>query len=192
MKSTKKLLALGMAIIITSAVSVTAFAVETNFGSAAVEEKKTYTLSEMLTYAIQDEYLAYAEYEKIISSFAVQRPFTNIMKAETTHIALLEPLFTEYGIALPKNTAEDHVVVPATLLDAYKAGVEAEIKNIAMYEVFLKQNLPEDVRAVFTSLQNASEKHLTAFERGVSRLEGNTAGGAGISAGQGGNSNRWA
>jgi hypothetical protein len=170
MKNMKKLTALLMAVLLIGAMSATAFAADTEFGSAAVTEDKTYTLSEMLTYAIEDEYLAHAEYEKIIDSFGAQTPFTNILKAEETHIARLEPLFTEYGVTKPEDNADSYTVVPSSLLEAMKTGVTAEINNIAMYEKFLSQDLPDDVRLVFTALKNASENHLAAFERGVDRL----------------------
>lgn len=172
----KKFIAVLTAVLMAGAVSVTAFAEESDFGSAAVTEDKTYTLSEMLTYAIEDEYMAYAGYDTIINTFGVQRPFTNIIKAESTHISELEPLFEEYGINLPENSAAEYVMVPDTLLDAFKAGVEAELGNIAMYETFLAQNLPDDVRLVFTELMNASENHLAAFENGVTRLENSSTG----------------
>ena len=38
-----------------------------------------------------------------------------------------------------------------------------------MYEAFLKQDLPTDVANVFTYLQNASENHLSSFEKQVER-----------------------
>jgi hypothetical protein len=134
----------------------------------------------MLTYAIQDEYLAYAEYDKIIDAYGAQRPFINIIKAEEPHISALEPLFTEYGVTLPENTAADYAAVPATLAEAYQAGVDAEISNTAMYETFLEQDgLPDDVRAVFTALKNASENHLAAFQRSVDRSDGALGAGAG-------------
>ena len=179
MKTIRKWAALVLAVLTVAAGSVSAFAAESDFGSAAVGEGKTYTLSEMLTYAIEDEYLARAEYEEIIETFGAQKPFTNIIRAEETHISALEPLFTEYDVALPDNTAEEYVVIPASLLEAYRAGVEAEQNNLAMYEAFLEQDLPENVRLVFSALKNASENHLAAFERNVSRLESGTVPAAG-------------
>lgn len=169
MKTATTFLSIALAVITASALSAAAVAADSGFGAAAVEDSRSYTLSEMLTYAVEDEYLAYAEYDAILDTFGEQPPFTNIMGAEATHIALLEPLFAEYGMALPENTARDYVVVPVTLTEAYQAGVEAEIKNIAMYETFLRQELPDDVRTVFLSLQSASQNHLAAFERGGSR-----------------------
>ncbi len=138
-------------------------------GSAAALADKEYTLEEMLTYAIQDEYAAKAEYDAIITAFNTARPYTNITKAESTHISLLAPLFETYGYEIPVNDASKFVALPATLAETYPIGVEAEINNIAMYEAFLKQDLPADVASVFAYLQNASENHLSAFEKQVDR-----------------------
>ncbi|NLI55294.1 MAG: DUF2202 domain-containing protein [Clostridiales bacterium] len=118
----------------------------------------------MLTYAVQDEYLARAEYALIMDEYGSIRPFTNIMKAEDTHVAALLPLFETYGIASPADESASHTASPASLTNAFEAGVNAEVNNIAMYETFLDQDLPSDVRAVFTSLMRASENHLRAFQ----------------------------
>ena len=96
--------------------------------------------------------------------------FTNILRAETMHISALNPLFNKYGILIPENKARNHIVEPTTLAEAFKAGVEGEIANIEMYNVFLKQDIPADVATVFTALKNASERHLKAFETGLRRL----------------------
>ena len=143
---------------------------ETPFGAAALSEGKTYTVEEMLTYAIQDEYLARAEYKVIMDAYGEQRPFINIMKAEGVHIQRLLPLFTAYGVTVPEDTALEHTVKPELLQAAYEAGVTAEVNNIAMYEAFLKQeDLPDDVRAVFEALTRASENHLRAFEQNANK-----------------------
>jgi len=125
-----------------------------------------YTLEEMLTAALQDEWLALAEYQTIIDTYGAVRPFTNIIAAEETHVSLLLPLFEAYGIALPENTAASQVVVPDSITSALSTGVAAEQANIAMYEVFLAQeDLPEDVASVFTYLKDGSVKHLAAFSK---------------------------
>ena len=139
------------------------------YGAAGAEEDPSYTLEEMLTYAIQDEYLARAEYEKIIQEFDVTRPFTNIMQAEETHIALLIPLFETYDIEIPEDTSGDHLIIPSELKAIFEIGVQAEIDNIAMYESFLKEDLPDDIRSAFESLKAASESHLLAFEKNLNR-----------------------
>lgn len=166
-------LAIATTIITTSGVVMAA---ESTYGSTGASADTSYTLSEMLTYAIQDEYMAQAEYDAIMDQYGVQRPFSNIIRAEAYHIELLTPLFETYNVALPVNDAATKVVLPATLTETYAIGVSAEVKNIEMYESFLKEDLPADVEAVFTDLMEASEKHLTAFER---KVDGNTGYGSG-------------
>jgi len=155
-----------------------------DFGAAAVKEGETYTIEQMLTYAIQDEYLAQAEYKAIIAKFGVDRPFTNIMKAEGTHVEHLLPLFAAYNVPVPADTATEHVALPETLQEIYQIGVTAEVHNIGMYAAFLAQEgLPDDVKDVFEALKRASESHLQAFQRNADK-PGN---------GQGTrNGNRWA
>jgi hypothetical protein len=151
---------------------VSAYAATSDTGSAGASGDSEYTLDEMLVYAIEDEYLAQAEYDLIIDAYGTQKPFSNIIKAEATHISLLEPLFEEYNIEMPVKDWESLVSVPASIEAAYAIGVETEEKNIAMYKSFLKENLPEDVRDIFEKLMNASEKHLAAFQRQVDGVSG--------------------
>lgn len=143
---------------------------ETGFGAAALSEGKTYTVDDMLTYAIQDEFLAQAEYKVIMDAYGAQRPFVNIMKAEGAHVRRLLPLFSAFSVPVPQDTALEHTVKPESLQAAYEAGVTAEVHNIAMYESFLKQdNLPDDVRGVFEALMRASQNHLRAFEQNADK-----------------------
>jgi hypothetical protein len=134
------------------------------YGSTGALADDDLTLADMLTYALQDEYLAHAEYEYIIGTYGAIRPFTNIIRAEETHIEALLPLFETYGIAEPTDDASTHVAAVASLTEAYEAGVEAEIMNIDMYEAFLSEDIPSDVRIVFEDLMRASGSHLNAFE----------------------------
>ncbi|KDR93950.1 hypothetical protein SAMN02745945_01148 [Peptoclostridium litorale DSM 5388] len=148
------------------------FANNSDYGALGSFEKESYTLEEMLVYSIEDEYLARSEYEKIMETFGEQRPFSNIVKAEEYHIELLKPIFEEYEIDIPDDKAQEHVHVPESLTEAYETGVQAEINNIKMYETFLAQDIPDDVKYVFELLKNASENHLEAFQRNLDRSEG--------------------
>lgn len=139
------------------------------YGAIGAELDDEYTIEEMLIYAIQDEFLARAEYEKLIQEFGVDRPFTNIIRAEETHIELLKPLFEAYDISLPLDTSKDHLLIPNDLKEVYEIGVQAELDNIAMYESFLQEDLPQDIRTVFESLKAASESHLLAFQKNLNR-----------------------
>ena len=120
----------------------------------------------MLTFALQDEYLARGEYQKIMAKFGERRPFSNIVKAEEQHIAWLVPLFEKYGVTLPPDRGQELAQVPETFSAALLAGVDAEIANIDMYQRFLARELPSDVRAVFEHLLTGSRNHLAAFQGG--------------------------
>ena len=124
------------------------------------------TLGAMLTFALQDEYLARGEYQKIMAKFGERRPFSNIVKAEEQHIAWLVPLFEKYGVTLPPDRGQELAQVPETFSAALLAGVDAEIANIDMYQRFLSRELPSDVRAVFEHLLTGSRNHLAAFQGG--------------------------
>lgn len=133
--------------------------------SQTIAEVPSASLEAMLIAAIEDEYKAQAEYDALIKTFGAVKPISNIINAEANHIDALEILFATYGIPVPENNGAEYVVIPETLAEAFQVGVDAEIKNIAIYEDFLKQDLPQDVEDTFTNLMNASVNHLAAFER---------------------------
>ena len=142
-----------------------------SYGALGALAGESMSLQQMLIYAIQDEYLARSEYAAIMDEFGSMRPFSNIMLSEENHIEWLIELFDEYAFPLPIDDAVDHVVIPGDLKTAFQTGVKAEIDNIAMYEKFLSEDLPEDVRDVFGRLQRASENHLRAFQNNLKRYE---------------------
>ncbi|MBN2540230.1 MAG: hypothetical protein JXB08_01760 [Bacilli bacterium] len=170
----KGLVIAGLALTAVFTVSLTSVSAESVYDEYAItsdtaivlDGEVQYTLEEMLTYAIQDEYLAQAEYQAIIAAYGEARPFTNIVEAEQTHIDLLIPLFEAYGFTVPENNASASVVLPESVTAAIATGVDAETANIAMYQAFLAQdNLPDDVRNTFELLVQASETHLQAFSK---------------------------
>lgn len=143
-----------------------------NFGAAGVQNDKEYTLEEMLHYALEDEYLALEEYKALMEEFDLTRPYSNIARSEQTHIAYLEELYKAHNIPIPEISAGDHLLIPSSVTEAAEIGVQAEINNIAMYEKFLNQELPEDVKDVFILLKKGSENHLRAFERQLDSSQG--------------------
>ncbi|RWZ54665.1 DUF2202 domain-containing protein [Halobacillus fulvus] len=139
------------------------------YGAKAALSATSLSLPQMLTYALQDEYLAQARYNDIISTFGNVRTFVQIREAEMRHINALLPLFERYQVPVPADLSQSFVTTPENLKAAYASGVQGEIDNIAMYDRFLSLNIPNDVRTVFTQLRNASVNHLAAFERGLAR-----------------------
>jgi hypothetical protein len=140
------------------------------YGAAGALTDDDLSLMDMLTYAVQDEYLAHGEYQAITDKFGDQPPYSNIAKAEEMHLGFLQAVYSAYGLDFPEDGSAEHVVVPDTLLEAAQTGVQAEINNIAMYELFLTYDLPEDVSTVFTALRDGSKSHLQAFQKQVDRL----------------------
>lgn len=137
-----------------------------DYGTAGALAADNYTLAEMLTYAMQDEYLAQAQYEAIALEHDGANPFANISEAEINHINEMWPLFDQNKVDIPVNDAADRVTVPATLDEAYELAVAGEKDSISMYERFLEaEDLPDNVRATFERLLASSEKHLAAFEK---------------------------
>lgn len=151
------------------AINVNSFLQPPLIGAKAAKADTSLTLEDMLTYAIQDEYLARAKYRLVVEKFGPKRPFTNIIRAEINHINALTPLFGKYNFPIPPDNARSYLTEPASLRESFEAGVQGEIENIEMYNRFLTQNIPEDVRTVFTRLRNASQNHLKAFQRGLNR-----------------------
>ncbi len=94
-----------------------------------------------------------------------QLPFSNIVNAEQTHIDLLLPLFDTYQIELPDPVDKATLFLPESISNALALGIQAEIDNIALYEAFLKTDIPDDIRDAFEKLMGASENHLQAFTR---------------------------
>jgi hypothetical protein len=145
-----------------------------SWGAAAAKKDESPTIESMLRYAIEDEYLAHAEYEAIMNKFGSQRPFSNIIQAEETHIALLRDEYAARNLPVPADNGSEYVVVPATLKEAFAAGVNAEIENIAMYDRFLADSILSrtenaGVRNIFVRLRDASKSHLSAFQKALSR-----------------------
>lgn len=141
------------------------------YGAKGALADKDLTIKDMLMYAVQDEYLAHGEYVAIEDKFGSQRPYSNIIKAEESHLAYLKDVYLAYGLDFPADVSADHIVVPTSLLEAAQTGVQAEIDNIAMYKLFLTYDLPENVFDVFSALKSGSDSHLAAFQKQVDKLQ---------------------
>jgi hypothetical protein len=123
-----------------------------------------------LNEALDDEYKAYATYDRVIQDFGPVRPFVNIREAEARHIEALSRLFARYGQPRPANPWLGKAPRFASLHGACLAGVEAEIENARLYERLLASTQRPDILTVFRNLQEASQlRHLPAFRRCVNR-----------------------
>jgi hypothetical protein len=145
---------------------------ESLYGNAAAMADADLGMEDMLLYAAQDEYFARGEYLAIMAKFGEARPFINIEKAEENHLSWLKAAFAAYKLSFPTDGSKPYIAVPTTLQNAFAAGVQAEIDNIAMYDRFLASPLLKeagyaDLKTLFTNLKNASNNHLESFRRQV-------------------------
>jgi rubrerythrin len=140
---------------------------------------------EALREALDDEYKARATYRRVIEAFGSVQPFVNIVEAEERHIVALLSLFADFAVAPPEDTWPDRVTVPATLAEACRAGVQAEIENEAIYARLLPRISEPRVRMVMQRLRQASqERHLPAFQRCLERETGQGGGPGGPGGGR--------
>lgn len=139
------------------------------YGAVGALADDDLTMEEMFTYAIQDEHLAHGEYAYVLETFGDQAPFNNIVSAEAQHIAEMTVLFERYGLAVPADESADHLKQAADIKEALENCATGEVDNIAMYNKFLEQDIPDDVRATFTALRNASEGHLQSFRKSLEK-----------------------
>ncbi len=171
---------LALALVAGAAMAAQASAASTTgFGAAgalaAIGSGTPLAVADMLRYAVEDEYLARAEYRVIMAKFGAQRPYTNIEASENQHLEWLRAEYALRGLAFPADAAASRVVAPADLKAAAQAGVDAELGNIAMYEAFLASPLMAEpgnasAAALFANLKRASENHLRSFRTQLSRF----------------------
>lgn len=142
--------------------------------AAALTGGKAFTVTDMLRWAAEDEYLAHGEYATILQKFGAMRPYSTIISTEAQHLDWLRAEYKTRGLAFPADGSAPYLVVPIDLKAAAQAGVDAEISNIAMYKAFLAQpevSISENasVKALFEQLMRASENHLRAFKTQLSK-----------------------
>jgi rubrerythrin len=124
--------------------------------------------TQALTDALSDEYHAHAYYEAVIAKFGAVAPFTNIVRAEESHINIVKTLMTRYNVPIPTDKYTGNITAPATMNEAIQAAIDAEKANIAMYDrfTFVKE---ADIKAAFDQMRSVSQtRHLPAFEQALS------------------------
>jgi hypothetical protein len=129
-------------------------------------EPLTDEVLEAMAHTIQDEYRAEAIYLGVLQDHGNVFPFFNIVRAEVRHSEAIAHLYQNRELKVPTSRwSVNNVPRFRTLLEACRAGVEAERENIALYDEYSGVDLPRDVSNVFTSNRLASlDRHLPAFE----------------------------
>ncbi|MBN2876927.1 MAG: DUF2202 domain-containing protein [Bacilli bacterium] len=132
-------------------------------GNTIIDVEAT-ELKSMLDVLYQDEYNTKSTYEEIIDEFGPNVLYYNLVQAEAQHMFALEQIYTRYDLQIPDMDAKTPNL-PNDLLETYTLGKEAEEANIALYDKYLDEDLPDDVRFTFERLMNASYHHLDAFNQ---------------------------
>lgn len=115
--------------------------------------------------AVADERAAEARYDAALRELGPVLPFRNLVRAERRHSEALERLLRAHGETAPAESPPS-VVASKSLSAECASGVDAESKNIALYDDLMSRPLPEDVRCVFSRLREASqERHRPALTR---------------------------
>lgn len=145
---------------------------------SAAEEKE-------LLYMIEEEKMARDFYIAMYEKWGL-RPFGNIKNAEQKHMDAIESMLNKYGLANPvkdatvgefKNEKIKNLYLSLfnqgnkSALDALKAAAEIEeidIKDLLDAE---KDTDNKDIAMVYNNLKRASENHLRAFTRNISRRD---------------------
>mgnify|MGYP001817906771 CR=1 FL=1 len=144
-------------------------ACSTQSGHMASNQSLSSDTESALRSALEDERDAEDTYAAVMTKHGEMRPFANIIHAERRHQQELIALFESYGIEVPKRHAKA-IEVPTTIAGACRQAIEAETRNIAMYDKLLAGIEQEDIRQTFLRLQTASrDRHLPAFERCLGR-----------------------
>lgn len=115
--------------------------------------------------AILEEYGALNLYQSVIAQFGNVYPFSQIALSEQQHVNALVTQASKYGVEVPQNTGLQTTTTFASITDACKAGVDAEIADAALYDDLKSVTTHSDILRVFTTLQNASlNSHLPSFQ----------------------------
>lgn len=119
-----------------------------------------------LLLALNDEYRAWATYDRVNKDFSDPRPFVNIQKAEGRHIERLQALFASFDLRVPENKWLGNAPTFKSLEEACRAGAAGEIANRELYSRLFGSTKREEIITVYKALQSASEEnHLPAFQR---------------------------
>jgi hypothetical protein len=128
-----------------------------------------------LVFMYEEEKLARDVYNIMYARWN-QPVFKNIAASEQTHMNAIRTLLVRYGLTVPQSAAGvfqdtslqslyDQLLSSGNqpLVDAYKAGVTIEQKDIADLQSRLAQTTHADIRQVYSNLLSASNNHLASF-----------------------------
>ncbi len=136
------------------------------YGAKGALKDNDLSLIKALTYSLEDEFLAQANYDIYIEEFGPIRPFVQNKVSEKHHIKKLLTLFKKYNINVPKDIGKKFTTKPNSLDHAFSEGIKKEKENISMYTKLQSIKVfPEDVLTIFQELKMESTIHLDNLEK---------------------------
>jgi len=140
------------------------------------------TEKDSLIFMLEEEKLAKDVYTHLYDTWGT-KVFKNIAKAEQKHMDSIETLVDKHEVDTPKELEEtgtfkneelqshyDNLIAQGdnSLVDALEVGIKIEELDIADLEESMT-DAPEDVKATYEKLIEASQNHLDAFNRQLAR-----------------------
>ncbi len=120
--------------------------------------------SQILRIACYDEYKANAYYQKVLDTYGVVAPFSDIAQVEVKHSTMIKDLCPKYNVTPPINDWYDKIKIGNTLTKCCQDSVDLEVENIEMYDNLLTYVAYDDIRDIFYKEQASSYNyHLPAF-----------------------------
>ena len=129
------------------------------WGAQGAEEGTTYTVEEMLEFAVQDEY-------RMQRLYGVLQP--DNYWARSPHMDMLAVLCARYGVDVPADNPDAYELPQASdsAESVLQAIEDAQAESVGMYSRFLAEDLPADVRDVFWRLRSSGERQRAVLQRG--------------------------
>lgn len=140
------------------------------------------TEKDSLIFMLEEEKVAKDVYTHLYDTWGT-KVFKNIAKAEQKHMDLLETLVDKYEVDTPKELEQTGVFKNEelqslynnliaegdnSLVDALEVGIKIEELNIVNVEESMT-DAPEDIKATYEKLTEASQNHLDALNRQLAR-----------------------
>jgi hypothetical protein len=136
-------------------------------------------LAKDLQFTREEERMARDLYAALAAKHGDAMPFSRITRSEQRHFDAVGNVLTRYGVSDPsagkaagtyayaelQKLYDDWLAQGGTSLeDAYDVGVALEKRDIADLEALEAKTTEDAAKALFTSLREASEHHLAAFD----------------------------
>lgn len=127
-------------------------------------------LQQILHTSLDDVRRTIAYYEKVVASHDKRYPFRWVLRQKRRQERRILRLHARHELKVTKpQWSPDQIRVPPERVAACSKAVEHELRNAAIYERALER-LSGSTRSVFWRLHRRTRyKHLTAFERCVSK-----------------------